>query len=733
MPGKRKIKVVRQHDSMQCGAACLATVCSYYGKKMTLDDAERFCHCGKRGVSLLGVSEAAQDLGFHTRASRMTLRQLGEITLPCILYWNRNHFVVLHRIRRGRYYIADPGKGLLSYSRDEFLGHWASSVANGYQRGIALVLEPTAAFSTDSVVPGDGKRRTAKGLLGHYIGKYRAHLGVIAAGLAVASLLQLLLPFLTQSIVDVGIKGSDIGFVWLVLLGEFMIVAGTTMTDFIRRWILLHISMRINISLLSDFFIKLLKLPMSFFDTKLKGDLLQRMGDHSRVQSFLTDQVLGMVFNIFNFIVFGVVLLIYSRLIFLVFIAGSALYLGWICLFFHRRKMIDIELFSKSSENQSATYEFITTMQETKLQDCCQRRRWHWEGIQAEIFELQMRSLRLQQAQEAGSVFINEMKNLVITALSATAVIEGTLSLGSMLAIQYITGQLNSPVSRFITFLFSSQDVGLSINRINEIHERAEEDAQRNLYPPDDREDAIELRDVSFRYDRHSDRDVLKGVSVVFPKNRITALVGASGSGKTTMIKLMLGYYDHYEGEIFAGGMDFSNVNLRGWRRKCGVVMQDGVIFSESIARNIANDDSDVDQIRMVRAAQLACIHDFVMSLPLKYETVIGPDGIGISQGQRQRILIARAVYRDPDFIFLDEATNSLDTTNERRIVENLNRFYRDRTVVVVAHRLSTVRNADCIVVMDKGMVRERGTHEELIARRGVYYDLIQDQLHMGD
>lgn len=725
---KRRMRVVRQHDSMQCGAACLATVCTYYGKDMTLEEAELYCHCGKRGVSLLGVSEAAQDLGFHTRAARFTVRQLSEVALPCILYWNQNHFVVLYRIRGSRYYVADPGKGLLYYRRDEFLEHWANSVTNGYDRGIALVLEPTSGFSPDSH-PGINIHRSTTGVLMHYILKYRRHLGVIAVGLAVSCLLQLVLPFLTQSIVDVGIHGGNIGFVWLILLGEFMILAGRTVTDFIRRWLLLHISMRINFSLLSDFFIKLLSLPMSFFDTKLKGDLLQRMGDHSRVQSYLTEQVLGTMFNILSFFVFGFVLLIYDRTIFLVFIIGTIAYVGWVLLFFHKRKMIDIELFSKNSENQGATLEFITTLQEIKLQDCCQRRRWKWEGIQADLFALRMRSLKLQQTQEAGGIFINEVKNLLVTALSAMSVINGSLTLGSMLAIQYITGQLNSPVSQFIGFLFSSQDVGLSIKRINEIHEKSEEDANREIIPTSGVIKGIGFDAVCFRYDLHSDRYVLRGVSVWFPRNRITALVGASGSGKTTMIKLMLGYYNHYEGKISIGGDDFAQINLRHWRRHCGVVMQDGIIFSESIARNIANDDGPVDRERLERAAKIACIHDFVISLPLKYDTVIGPDGMGVSQGQKQRILIARAVYRDPEFIFLDEATNSLDTTNERRIVENLNRFYRDRTVIVVAHRLSTVRHADNIVVMSGGEIMETGTHEQLLARQGYYYSLIQNQL----
>lgn len=721
--------LVRQFDSMQCGAACIAMISSYHGREMSLGDAEVYCHCGKRGVSLLGVSEAAQDLGFHTRAARFTVRQLSEISMPCILFWNQNHFVVLYKIRGKKYYIADPGKGKIIYGQDEFRTGWVSSMTNGFERGIALALEPTVNFTKKK---REKKRRKTSGILLHYILKYKKYLAIISLGLLVGCLLQLLLPFLTQSIVDVGIKNSNFGLIQLILLGEFMIIIGRALTDFIRRWLLLHISIRINVSLLSDFFIKLLSLPMYFFDVKLKGDLLQRMGDHSRIQSFLTEQTLDIMFNFLSFIVFGVVLMLYNKLIFTVFIAGTIIYIGWICLFLHRRKLIDIELFSRQSENQSATLEFITTMQETKLQDCCQRRRWKWEDVQSDLFALQMKALKLQQTQEAGSIFINETKNIIITALSATAVINGSISLGSMLAIQYITGQLNAPVAQFIRFIYSSQDVKLSIDRINEIHKRRSEDSSRHLMPNDNSNLGIEFRNVSFKYDLHSGRNIIKNIDLSFPKNKITAIVGASGSGKTTIIKLILGYYDHYEGNIYVGGEDFSRINLRLWRRKCGVVMQDGVIFSESIARNIANNDEDVDIDRLVQAAKLACIYDFIMGLPLKFETVIGPDGMGISQGQRQRILIARAVYRNPEFIILDEATNSLDTTNERKIVENLNNFYKERTVIVIAHRLSTVKNADNIIVVDDGRIQETGNHKSLVSRKGFYYSLVQDQLQLG-
>lgn len=567
-----------------------------------------------------------------------------------------------------------------------------------------------------------------------YIKQYRRYFAQIILGLLLGSVLQLVLPFLTQSIVDVGIRNNDIGFIWLVLIGQLMLTFSRTAVDFIRRWLLLHISMRINISLVSDFFLKLLRLPMSFFDTKLMGDLLQRMNDHSRVNSFLTSQTLSVMFSLISFVVFGAVLFIYNSFIFLVFLAGSIIYGIWIALFMRRRKVLDYELFEQQAINSNKTYQFITSMQEIKLQDCEQRRRWEWEDVQADLFKVQMKSLKLTQTQEAGSIFINELKNIIITVLSATAVIHGDLTLGMMLTVQYIIGQLNSPVEQLMAFFYSLQDVKISLERINEIHlQNNEEDRGRDQKTEfDNGGKAISLRNVVFKYDPHSLRTTIDGVNIEIPEGKVTAIVGASGSGKTTQIKLMLGYYPVMDGHIYIGYSPLSKYSLKWWRRQCGVVMQDGVIFSESIARNIAVDDGEIDKERLMKAAEIANVKDFVMALPLRFDTIIGRDGVGLSQGQRQRILIARAVYKNPDFIFLDEATNSLDASNERAIVENLGRFYKGKTVVVVAHRLSTVRNADQIVVLDGGKVVETGTHESLTAKRGAYYNLVKNQLELG-
>ena len=723
----------RQRDSLLCGITSLQMICKHYRACLTPDYLQKLCQEGSEGISLATLKFGAEHLGFKCLCGLSDLEELSK-SLPCILHWNQNHFVVLYKVKNGKtFYIADPAKGLVKYNLEEFKKHWVSTQSGGEEKGIAMFLEPTPAFYEKMMDEEPKEERSFKFLFG-YIKQYRKYFGQIVLGLLVGSLLQLILPFLTQSIVDVGIKNQNIGFIWLILLGQLMLTISRTAIDFIRRWLLLHISLRINISLVSDFFIKLLKLPMSFFDTKLMGDLMQRMGDHSRVNSFLTQQTLSIVFSLFTFIVFSIVLLSYNWLVFAIFMLGSLLYGGWLALFLRRRKVLDYELFEQQAINNNKTYEFITSMQEIKLQDCEQRRRWEWEDVQADLFNVQMKSLKLQQTQEAGSIFINELKNIVITVVAATAVIHGQLTLGMMLAVQYIIGQLNSPVEQLMSFFYSVQDVRISLERINEIHRMDDENGKQGLETSvTDETKGIDLENVNFKYDPHALKTIIDDVSLTIPKGKVTAIVGASGSGKTTLIKLMLGYYPVLRGQITIGGTDVNTLNKKWWRRQCGVVMQDGVIFSESIARNIAVDDEEIDKQRLQTAAEIACIHDYVMGLPLKYNTKIGSDGVGLSQGQKQRILIARAVYKNPDYIFLDEATNSLDANNERMIVEHLDEFYKGKTVVIVAHRLSTVKNADQIVVLDKGKVVEIGNHEELTANRGAYYNLVKNQLELGN
>lgn len=726
----KKFPIHLQHDSMQCGTACLQMICEYYGRKYTLNQLDEMCHATTEGISLLGISQAAESMGIHTICGKLTVKQLTPEVLPCILHWNQSHFVVLYRVKEKKYYLADPGKGRVQMDDVELASHWISTKSQGEDKGIAMILSPTPGFYNRK---GGCEKRESFSFLWSYFRQYHKYFCQIFVGLLLGCILQLIMPFLTQGIVDIGIRHKDVQLIGLILLGELMIVIGRTATDFVRRQLLLHISMRTNISLVSDFFIKLLRLPMSFFDTKLMGDLLQRMNDHSRVQSFLTTQVLSVMFTLLSFGVFGIVLLVYDPVICGVFLLGSIIYSLWIAQFMQKRKIIDYELFEKQAINQNKTYQFITSMQEIKLQDCERRRRWEWEDVQADLFAVQMKSLKLQQTQEAGSIFINELKNVFITVLAATAVIDGRITLGAMLAIQYIVGQLNSPVEQLMSFIYSLQDVKISLERISEIHRTKDEETGIKQLTQFSGKRDIRLVHINFKYDPHALKKTLENISFIIPEGKITAIVGSSGSGKTTLIKLMLGYYPVMAGNILIANENINSYNLKWWRRQCGVVMQDGMIFSESIARNIAVDDSEVDLNRLEQAARIANIHDYIMELPLKYNTQIGRDGIGLSQGQKQRILIARAVYKNPSFIFLDEATNALDAKNEKIIVENLNEFYKGRTVIVVAHRLSTVKNADQIIVLDKGKVVETGNHTSLIEKQGAYYNLVKNQLELGN
>lgn len=685
---------------------------------------------------MLGIEQAANAIGMHTLCARISISYFAKAQLPCILHWNQNHFVILYKIKKGKkFYIADPAKGLVTYTLEEFKQHWISTRSDGEDKGVAMFLEPMPAFYANKFEEEESikEKRSFRFLFG-YIKKYKKYFSQIILGLFVGSLLQLVLPFLTQSIVDIGIKNHNIGFIWLILLGQFMLTVSRTAIDFIRNWLLLHISIRINISLVSDFFIKLLKLPMSFFDTKLMGDLMQRMNDHSRVNNFLTQQTLSITFAMFSFVVFSVVLLIYNRIIFAIFLTGSVVYGSWMALFMRRRKVLDYELFEQQSINNNKTYEFINSIQEIKLQGCEQRRRWEWEDIQSDLFRVQMKSLKLQQTQEVGSVFINEVKNMVITVVAATSVINGEMSLGMMLAVQYIIGQLSSPVNQLMGFFYTLQDVKISLERINEIHDTDNENYRDGqLYSISNKNDGIRIKNAIFKYDPHAIKNTIEDITIHIPEGKVTAIVGASGSGKTTLVRLMLGYYPVQEGCISIGDTDINSLNKKWWRRQCGVVMQDGVIFSESIARNIAIDDEEIDTERLLKASEIACIKGYIMSLPLKYNTKIGRDGIGLSQGQKQRILIARAVYKNPDYIFLDEATNSLDAKNEHLIVNNLDMFFKGKTVLIVAHRLSTVKNADQIVVLNQGRIAEIGTHESLTAKRGAYYNLVKNQLELDN
>jgi len=722
----------RQLDAMDCGATCLRMIAKYYGRLYTAQTLRQRSSITREGVSLLGISDAAESIGMRTMGVKTTLENLEkEKVTPFIAHWNQNHFVVVYKIDKNKVYVADPGASKITYTKQEFIKHWASTEKDGNKQGIALLLEPTPAFYENQ---DEKQSRTSFKFLLNYLKPHKKLIGQLILSLIFGSLIQLIFPFLTQSIVDFGIANNNLSFITLVLIAQMVLFVSRMSVDFIRSWIMLHISTRINISLISDFLIKLMKLPIGFFDTKMTGDLLQRIGDHDRIESFLTGQSLATLFSFVNLIIFGIVLVYYSFTIFLVFLIGSALYIGWIYLFMKKRRELDHKRFREASAEQSNKIQLIQAMQEIKLQNAEKQMRWEWERIQVRLFKVSIKGLALSQYQSLGTVFINESKNLIITFLSAYFVVKGNLTLGMMLAIQYIIGQLNSPVSQIIGFVQSWQDAKISMERLGEIHNKEDEENPNeqkiNILPTDK---SLKIENIEFQYTPPHSEIVLKDVSLLIPENKVTAIVGTSGSGKTTLVKLLLGFYNHYKGNILLGDNQLKNYSQAWWRSQVGAVMQDGFIFNDTIARNIAVGQENIDKLRLVEAVKTANIQEFIENLPLGYNTKIGSEGTGLSQGQKQRILIARAVYKNPQYLFFDEATNSLDANNEKIIMDNLNRFFKGRTVVIVAHRLSTVKNADQIVVIEKGEIVEVGTHEHLTNLRGVYFELVKNQLELGN
>ncbi|HPF52677.1 MAG TPA: peptidase domain-containing ABC transporter [Draconibacterium sp.] len=727
-----KFPFYQQFDAMDCGPSCLRMVAKYYGKHYTTESLREKSYITREGVSLLGISDAGESIGMRTMGVKITFEQLKkEAPLPCIAHWGQEHFVVVYKIKNGKIFVADPAFGRLEYSEKEFKEKWLSTVSGGEEKGVCLLLQPTPDFYQEA---DEKVKRTGFQFVLNYLKPYRKLVYQLLLGFLLGSLIQLALPFLTQSVVDIGINTQNIGFIYLVLIAQLVLFASRMSVEFIRSWILLHISTRINISIISDFLIKLMKLPLGFFDSKMIGDILQRIEDHDRIERFLTAQSIGILFSVFSLVIFAIVLAIYSWTIFLIFIIGSALYFVWIYIFMKRRRELDYKRFSKLSENQSKLIQIINGMQEIKLNNYEKEKRWEWERVQAGLFKVSVKSLALQQYQDAGSVFINETKNILIIIISATAVVNGQLTLGMMLAIQYIIGQLNSPLRQLIQFMHSAQDAKISLERLAEIHDKKDEsDAEasyvRNL--PENK--SINISKLVFQYEGPRSPKVLNNINLDIPENKTTAIVGTSGSGKTTLIKLLLGFYPPIEGDIKIGGTRLANFSPKIWRNNCGVVMQDGFIFSDSIAKNIVVNDDVIDKDRMLNAVKMANIQDYIESLPLSYNTKIGQEGVGLSQGQKQRILIARAIYKSPEYLFFDEATNALDANNERMIMENMEKITKGKTVVVVAHRLSTVKNADQIVVLEAGKIVEKGTHDELIGKKGKYFELVRNQLELGN
>lgn len=720
---------------MDCGPTCLRMVASYYGKDYTLDTLREKSNIDRQGVSMLGISEASESIGLRTTAAMATYDALiEESPFPAIIHWRQNHFVVLYRIdKKGNAYIADPAHGSIRLSREGFIRSWSGTVTEGEKEGMILFFDPSPEFYTQSDTREASKKRGIRELF-YYLLPYKRYIHQLLIGLLCGSILQFAFPFLTQSIVDVGISNRNIGFINLILLAQLMLFAGRSAGDFIRSWILLHIGTRINISMVSDFLAKLTRLPISFFDGKMTGDLIQRVNDHQRVQSFLTSSITTTLFSVFNLLVFASVLLWYNASIFLVFITGSACYVLWVTIFLKKRRDLDYKKFEVMSSNQGGLIQFIQGMQEIKMNNAERTNRWKWERLQAKLFKVSVSGLALEQYQQLGSLFINESKNILITYIAAKAVIAGDITLGTMLSVQYIIGQLNSPVAEFVTFIRAWQDANVSLERVGEIFAREDEekiDAEKITHLPV--EHSITISNVSFQYGGIHSPFVLKNLHFTIPKGKTTAIVGASGSGKTTLMKLLLHFYQPVEGQIKIGNHSMNAFSHYTWRDKCGVVMQDGFIFSDTIAKNIAVADEVIDKQRLLYAVKVANIQSFIEDLPLTYNTKIGNDGIGISGGQRQRILIARAVYKNPEFIFFDEATSSLDADNEKIIMENLNTFLKNKTALIIAHRLSTVKNADQIIVLNKGQIVECGNHLELTRGKGIYYSLVKNQLELGN
>jgi ATP-binding cassette subfamily B protein len=722
---------VKQPDAMDCGPACLKMVAAFYKKNFLLESIRRKCFITREGVSFMGLSEAADSLGFRTVGVRIPYEMLSDnVPMPCIVHWRQKHFIVVYRIQKDKIWAADPGLGLVKYSREEFEKNWTSTMADGKPAGLVLIIEPTPAlFEKES----DQEKKHGFRFLMKYFSLYRKYLFQLILGLILGSCIQLIIPFLTQSIIDKGLNNNDLGFIYLVLFAQLALVIGRMSVEFIRGWLLLHIGARVNVALISGFLQKLMSLPIAFFDTKLTGDILQRVEDNNRIEEFLTSASLSILFSFFNLVIFGIVLAIYSFKILALFLVGAILYTIWISLFMKSRARLDHQRFRQMSESGNKLITMVNGMQEIKLTQSELTSRWDWEKLQASLFGLKVRGLGIIQYQSAGATFINEVTNLGITVVAATAVLNNSITLGMMLAVQFIIGQMNVPVSQIIGFFRMSQDARMSLDRLSEVHEMNDEepDSEMKVRKLPDRKD-IYINNISWQYEGPHSPFVLRNVDLFIEENKTTAIVGTSGSGKTTLLKLLLGFYHPVEGEILIGDTRLSNLSLRIWRQKTGAVMQDGYLFPESIASNIARGSSAIDEDRLAKAAEIANIKGFIESLPLGYNTKIGQNGHGLSEGQRQRLLIARVVYKDPEIIIFDEATNSLDANTEKVIVENLSGFFRGKTVIIVAHRLSTVRDADKIVVMDGGRIVETGVHATLIEKKGAYYNLVKNQLELG-
>lgn len=728
----RTFPFYEQHDAMDCGAACLRMVAKHYGRYYSMERLRGLTYLGREGVSLLGISDAAEDIGLQTLAVQTTFDQLRSvIPLPCIAHWNNEeHFVVIYKVNKNYVWIADPQEGKFKLPKAEFMQHWAmGQTRDGDQQGILLLLQVTPEFYQQE---GDKVDKSGFNYVFSYFRQYRGLLAQLALGLLLGVLVMFILPFLLQSVVDIGIGNLDLSFIQLVLICQLMLLVTQIGVDYFRSWILLHLSVRVNIKLVSDYLFKLTRLPISYFDKRQSGDLLQRINDHERIQRFMSSTSLSAFFYLVNYFVFGFILAMWYLPIFWVFLTGTVAYIGWVLFFARKKKDVDYRHFDEAAENQNSLIELINGMSDIKLYNAEKSKRWSWERIQARLFRTSLSTMRLQQYQRIGARFFNETKNVLIIFLAVVAVKEAQMSIGTLVAIIYILGMINSQITALIEFLVAYQESKISLERIDEIHQVKDEESPEEMTSILPKASSLELDKVFFQYSGPHSPMILKGISVQIPRGKVTAIVGRSGSGKSTLMKLLLQFYQATEGAIRVGQVNLNKISPKIWRSKCGVVMQDGFIFSDSIARNVALGQEIIHKDRLAYALEMANIRNFVEALPLAYDTRIGASGLGLSEGQKQKLLIARAIYKNPDYLFFDEATTALDSFGEMVVMENLKEVFYQKTVIIIAHRLSTVREADHIIVLEDGEVVEQGQHDELTFRGGAYYQLVRNQLELG-
>lgn len=729
-------KFIRQYDSMDCGPTCLKMICHHYGKDISLEYLREICYINKQGVSLMNLYEAGRVLGFETEAYNLATTELEKnCPLPCIVHWNQEHFVVLYDIKvqpsligndRVRFYVANPAYGKITLNKENFSKYCVSHD----DKVTVLLFNSTEKFHS---IQEQKNKSNLNRYLFNLLMTQKRYLLQIAIGMLGASILTLCFPFLTQFLVDQGVQAKNLSLIYMILLMYIFLFLGSVAIDITQNWLMLHVNARISLSILSQFLSKLLKLPIKFFDSKDVGDITQRVNDHGKIETFLTGTLLNSVFSLLNIVVFTVVLGFYSINILLIFILLSTVAVLWVFLFQKKRADVDHERFSANKVSYDRLIEIIFGMQEVKLNGCETKKRLAWEDAQLNVFKINIKGLRLEQFQTGGFSFLSQLKNILLLFLAGFYVTIDKLSLGQMLAISYIIGQTNGPLQQLVNLIKASQDAKLSLNRMNEVFEKRDEDDLSENNKITKYNGDIVIDEISYQYQGPSSAYVLKDFSLVIPKNKVTAIVGESGSGKTTLMKILLKFYTPQWGKILIDGSDLSLIPATKWRENCGVVMQNGYIFSDSVENNIALATDAVDQIKLTKSLQISMSTEFVNALPRKSKTKIGSTGMGLSGGQKQRLFIARAIYKDADYLFLDEATSSLDSNNEKAITSNLKDFYQKKTVLIIAHRLSTVKEADKIVVLNKGKIVETGTHVDLVKRKGYYYNLIKNQLELGD